>query len=60
MPADATYLRCLRRATPTHFTSVFQWAGGVGAEVFGVVGEGESGLFNYSGRKSVEYFGVGN
>ena len=34
--------------------------GGVGAEVFGVVGEAESGLFDYSGRKSVEYFGVGN
>ncbi|MEJ6484773.1 hypothetical protein N0Y54_26235 [Nostoc punctiforme UO1] len=33
--------------------------GGVGAEVFGVVGEAESGLFDYSGRKSVEYFGVG-
>jgi hypothetical protein len=33
---------------------------GVGAEVFGDAGEAESGVFDYSGRKSVEYFGVGN
>lgn len=44
MPADATDLRWLRRATPTHQSGVFGWAGGVGAEVFGVVGEAESGL----------------
>ncbi|MBR8836851.1 MAG: hypothetical protein DSM106950_23270 [Stigonema ocellatum SAG 48.90 = DSM 106950] len=55
MPADVTNLRlpkgqCRRQS---HFTGVFQWTGGV-------VGEAESGLFDYSGRKSVEYFGVGN
>jgi len=39
----------------SHYTGVFEWAGGVGAEVFGVAGEAKSGLFDGFGRKSVEF-----
>ncbi len=38
----------------SHFTGVFEWAGGIGAEVFGVVGEAEAVLFDGVGGKGVE------
>jgi hypothetical protein len=41
-------------------SGVFEWAGGIGAEVSGVVGETESGLFDDVGREIVELAGVGN
>ncbi|WP_339376055.1 hypothetical protein [Calothrix sp. NIES-2098] len=41
-----------------HFTGVFEWAEGIGAEVFGIVGEAEAGLFDEFGRKGVESAGV--
>ncbi|MBD2498843.1 hypothetical protein [Nostoc sp. FACHB-280] len=44
----------------SHFTGVFEWTGGVGAEVFGVLGEAEAGLFDPVGRESVELVGIGN
>lgn len=44
----------------THQPGVFEWAGGVGAEIFGVVGEAEAGLFDGFGRKSFKAVGVGN
>jgi hypothetical protein len=53
LPADADDLR-------SHFTGIFEWAGGIGAEVFGVVGEAEAGLFDPVGGKGVESSGVGN
>ena len=41
-----------------HQSGVFEWAGGVGAEVSGVVGEAESCLFDWTGRESAEFVGV--
>ncbi|MEH2359158.1 hypothetical protein [Nostoc sp.] len=58
--ADAGDLRCLRRATPMHQSGVFEWAGGVGAKVFGVAGEAEAGLFDWAGRESIESSGIEN
>ncbi|BDI15011.1 hypothetical protein ANSO36C_08130 [Nostoc cf. commune SO-36] len=37
-----------------HWSSVFGWAGGVGAEVFGIVGEAEAGLLDGFEGESVE------
>ncbi|MEH2463537.1 hypothetical protein [Nostoc sp.] len=47
MVADAGDMR-------SYQSGVFEWAGGIGAEVFGVVGETESGLFDGFGGKSIE------
>ncbi len=46
-PADARDMR-------SHQQGVFWWAGGIGAEVLGVVGEAEAGLFGGVGRKIAE------
>jgi hypothetical protein len=51
--ADAGDLR-------SHESGVFEWAGGVGAEVFGIVGEAELTLFDSFGREIVEGSGVRN
>ncbi|MHC0068037.1 hypothetical protein ACWATR_34985 [Nostoc sp. UIC 10890] len=39
----------------SHQSGVFEWAGGVGAEVSGVVGEAEPGLFYRFGREAVGF-----
>ncbi len=44
----------------SHQSGVFEWAGGIGAEVFGIFGEAEAGLFDGLGGEGVEYFGVRN
>ncbi|MBW4457729.1 MAG: hypothetical protein KME55_36680 [Nostoc indistinguendum CM1-VF10] len=44
----------------SHQSGVFEWAGGVGAEVFGDAGEAESGLFDGFGRESAESLRVRN
>ncbi|YAF99502.1 MAG: hypothetical protein AB3A66_29765 (plasmid) [Nodularia sp. CChRGM 3473] len=44
----------------SHQWGVFNWARGVGAEVFGVAGEAQSGLFDGVGGESVGCVGVGN
>ncbi|MEA5603246.1 hypothetical protein [Nostoc sp. UHCC 0252] len=51
MRADAGDLR-------SHQSRVVQWAGGIGAEVFGVVGEAESSLSYCCGREVVSTVGV--
>lgn len=57
MSADAVSEGCPKtsRYVFTYYTSVFHWAGGVGAEVFGDAGEAESGLFDSFGREIVEF-----
>jgi hypothetical protein len=44
----------------SHQSNLFQCVRGVGAKVFGIVGEVEPILFDGFGRKSVEGSGVGN
>ncbi|MBD2534571.1 hypothetical protein H6G97_35870 [Nostoc flagelliforme FACHB-838] len=44
----------------SHQSGIFEWAGGIGAEVFGIVRKAESGLFDSVGRKSAESLRVGN
>lgn len=39
-------------------SGVFEWARGVGAEVFGVAGEAESGLFDGVGGETFECAGI--
>ncbi|WP_176726880.1 hypothetical protein [Nostoc sp. KVJ20] len=43
-----------------HQSGVFEWAGGVGAEVSGVVGETESCLCDGFGRENAKSLRVGN
>ncbi|WP_176727018.1 hypothetical protein [Nostoc sp. KVJ20] len=41
----------------SHQSGIFEWAGGVGAEVSGDAGEAESGLFDDFRREIIEFAG---